>query len=85
MRGKLPHEQDSLFLSCGDWRAPAGASGGLPRDMCGMRRCLNRELNVNCVRGFAAVALGVPVPKFLCTQGGSRLDLRRWKRAARAR
>jgi hypothetical protein len=35
-RRDFRREQALRLRRCGDWRAAAGVSGGLPRDMCGM-------------------------------------------------
>jgi hypothetical protein len=39
--GDFWHEQDFRVLARGDYRVPARASGDLPRDVRGMKRCLS--------------------------------------------
>jgi hypothetical protein len=57
--GDFRHEQDFSPPACGDYRAPARASGDLPRDVRGMERCLSwRRRDVCGVRRFLAPLQG---------------------------
>jgi hypothetical protein len=81
--GDSRHEQDVSALGLRDCPPPAGGSGDLPRDMCGMERCLCRFCGGDCLVHSELLSDGRRASVCLCSLDGRRCRSRpRWNLAA---